>query len=42
MDALLWDLFRPLAFHKGEFGDEVSHYLSLYNCAWMVLYIKLT
>ena len=42
VDAPLWDFFYPLAFHEGEFDDEVGHYLSLYSCAWTVLYIKLT
>ena len=40
VDAPLWDFFCPMAFHEGEFGDEVGHYLSLYSCAWTILYIE--
>ena len=32
----------PLAVHEREFGDEVSHNLSLYSCSRTILYVEFT
>ena len=40
VDALLWALFCPLAFHESEFCDEVSEHLPLYSYVKSILYVE--
>ena len=42
VDAPLWDLFWPLAFHESEFYDEVSYYLPLYSRVRSILHVEFT
>ena len=40
VDAPLWALSCPLAFHEGEFYNEVNNNLSLYSHMWVILYVE--